>query len=973
MNLVSAVLEAPDREAATRILAAASDADRRDAVEPLAQEVVRLLRVDARQALEAAERTGDLATSLEDDAAKARAGWVRAHALAGLLRNEEALALYREAKSFYMRVKRRADAARIGIGEVNALTYLGRYDEALRIGEHTRRALRDTRQPVAAARLDMNLGNLHHRLERPGRALECYDRALLVARRRREADMCRLIQLNRGTALSAMGKLDRAERLYLEVRREAGRAGEQRIRAFVDFNLGYVLFQRGEYGRAYDTLDAARVSFEELGDPHYLALTLIDLAELLLEVARFSRAAEIAGRARSLVGRLGLRFEEARATLFQGIAVLGQGDIRGAGERLAEARGLFREEGNRSSEAVCDVWLAELKRRTADPAGAMELLGRAIPVFGAEKLRIHETAARIALAAASCDAGELGRARGELQLVRRRLRLLPSPWLAARAHHLQGRLCEAEGAPTRAIRHYRDAIRRIEAIRGRIGIDEFRVSFADDRAPIYADLIELTLRNGSARGLGEAFTLVERARSRALVDLLAGRLDPEAARGDAEAARLLGRLNELRGEISRLSGFGGDRRPGLRRSAVNISAVRQREEEMTETLRRLDRRNAALGALAGGAELVKLEDLQASLPADTEVVEYYLGARGSWAIVAGRDRAEAVRLDVTVAEVAARMERFRFQIEKCCHGDEYASTRRRLLHDGITAHLTRLSEMLWRPLRVSASRVIVVPHGPLHSLPFSALPSGDGMVIDRHLVSALPSASCARYVTSVLRPDIDRRQGIEPRVLAVEAGDASIPETRREVDSVRRAFRRGRTLRGRAASRDRFRTASPDADVIHLATHGIFRADDPSFSSVGLADGWLSLHDIYALRLEAKLVCLSACQTGRSWAGPGDELVGLIRGFLHAGAGSLLVSLWPVSDRSTASLMEAFYAGVRRQQAFDVALRDAMLAVRAEWPHPFHWAPFVLIGGAAVGSGAAGSAARAARPRRVSGRTAARL
>jgi CHAT domain-containing protein len=140
--------------------------------------------------------------------------------------------------------------------------------------------------------------------------------------------------------------------------------------------------------------------------------------------------------------------------------------------------------------------------------------------------------------------------------------------------------------------------------------------------------------------------------------------------------------------------------------------------------------------------------------------------------------------------------------------------------------------------------------------------------------------------------------------------------------------------------------------VIHLATHGVFREDDPHFSALRLADGWMSLYDFYGLRVKADLVCVSACQSGRNWVGAGDELVGLARGFLHAGASTLVVSLWPVQDDSTARLMEIFYRGIRGGMEVEHALRNAMLEVREESPHPYHWAPFVLIGrGGPVGAG----------------------
>ncbi|MBZ0266766.1 CHAT domain-containing protein, partial [bacterium] len=150
---------------------------------------------------------------------------------------------------------------------------------------------------------------------------------------------------------------------------------------------------------------------------------------------------------------------------------------------------------------------------------------------------------------------------------------------------------------------------------------------------------------------------------------------------------------------------------------------------------------------------------------------------------------------------------------------------------------------------------------------------------------------------------------------------------------------------GARATRDAFRREAPDADVIHLATHGLFRPDDSTFSSVLLSDGWMSVHDIYGLRLKASLVCLSACQTGRSWIGAGDEIMGLTRGFLHAGAGALLVSLWSVDDAATADLMVAFYEAARAGVPMDEALTRAMRVVREDRPHPSHWAPFVLLGG----------------------------
>ena len=140
------------------------------------------------------------------------------------------------------------------------------------------------------------------------------------------------------------------------------------------------------------------------------------------------------------------------------------------------------------------------------------------------------------------------------------------------------------------------------------------------------------------------------------------------------------------------------------------------------------------------------------------------------------------------------------------------------------------------------------------------------------------------------------------------------------------------------------REYGPTAGKIHIAAHGIFRSDNPMFSSLKLGNTWLNLFDILNLQLGAELTTLSACETGMSAVWEGDELLGLARGFLYAGTPSLVVSLWTVNDRSTAQLMRRFYQGLQRGLSKSRALRDAMVEVKASFPHPYYWAPFVLMG-----------------------------
>ncbi len=129
-----------------------------------------------------------------------------------------------------------------------------------------------------------------------------------------------------------------------------------------------------------------------------------------------------------------------------------------------------------------------------------------------------------------------------------------------------------------------------------------------------------------------------------------------------------------------------------------------------------------------------------------------------------------------------------------------------------------------------------------------------------------------------------------------------------------------------------------------MATHGRFRQDNPLFSSIRLADGDLRVLDLAALPLSADLVSLSGCGTGLSVAVGGDELLGLTRALLSAGARAVLVSLWDVHDETAAAMMVDVFRRMMAGQGAAEALRAAMLATRDRLPHPFYWAPFVLLG-----------------------------
>ncbi|HVR97065.1 MAG TPA: CHAT domain-containing protein, partial [Thermoanaerobaculia bacterium] len=144
--------------------------------------------------------------------------------------------------------------------------------------------------------------------------------------------------------------------------------------------------------------------------------------------------------------------------------------------------------------------------------------------------------------------------------------------------------------------------------------------------------------------------------------------------------------------------------------------------------------------------------------------------------------------------------------------------------------------------------------------------------------------------------------------------------------------------------------------IVHFATHGVLDTQHPALSGLVLSqmdargqaqDGYLRLHDIYRLRLNADLVVLSGCETALGKTLRGEGIVGLTRGFFYAGTSQVLASLWPVRDRATAELMRRFYHALFREGLGpSAALRQAQLSLSKEraWRNPYFWASFTLQG-----------------------------
>ncbi len=483
-----------------------------------------------------------------------------------------------------------------------------------------------------------------------------------------------------------------------------------------------------------------------------------------------------------------------------------------------------------------------------------------------------------------------------------------------------GRIAEKDDKPADAIRYYRQAVEAIEQERSTIRSDAGKISFVGNKQAIYSRLIAVLIRAGRD---GEAFEFAERAKARALVDMLASK--ENFTRSSAAGAPLA--------EISRLNAaLAAPERMGA--TSAQLEEQRQIRRSMataTQQLRKADPELASLVTVSGIGEV----ELRKLLQPDETLVEFYYFGKELYAFVATRTSLRAVRLDGAGLPEQAR--RLRAALQNPQSRDYHALG-------------TQLHTRLMAPLDLPAKgKLLIVPHGVLHYLPFNALVTGKDFLVDRYDIRLLPSASMLTFLHG--------RKSTGQSLLVLGNPDLGnpqldLPGAQKEAAAIARLHPQAKVLLRSAATKSVVKSEGANYAWIHFASHGKFNPDQPLSSGLYLAPekkggamqtGTLTVDELYSLELNADLVTLSACETGLGKIDNGDDVIGLTRGFFYAGAASIIASLWEVDDQATYEMMTRFYKEVGAAGKSE-ALLSAQRAVKAKHPHPYYWAAFQLTG-----------------------------
>ena len=712
---------------------------------------------------------------------------------------------------------------------------------------------------------------------------------------------------------------------------------------FALLQIGRLYLTTGEADQAEDYLRQAAAKWRSASDRNDEVRAAESLAQLAMTRGEISKAAQLATDALAMAQAGKLQMEEERALILLARATLAAGNAQKSLEYANAARESSAKISDPAGSADAAYQQGAAWRKLGDAMRAREALKSALDLHKQTERKLNQVQDLEELA-------RLDRNRGEAN----------------------------------------EALALLDTLGPAAGRVESRMQFSASHRDLFDLAIDLHMQSGDTSG---AFELSERARARGLATLLR---EPTVNVREGAAIALVTRERDLEssmdGKQERLTHMLAGPHDASRaaEARAELDRVVTQYRDVQAEIRKNSPRYAALIA----PRTLSAAETQAELrDPETALVEYWLGSEHSYVwlvtknavqgfVLPARDAIETVARRAYAALDARNVDR-----------EESLAVRKQRVSDADRAFAQSakaLSKMLIGPIHGLAGirRLWVVSDGALEYLPFAALPSPDTQrpLVATYEIVRLPSASVmaemrsevserrpaplrvAVFADPVFRADDERvanvtvRQATDPPRAASDVDLFNLPRlyfSRQEADAIRTLSGGGQTREILDFDASRVEAEKPtlrDYRVVHFATHALLDSKNPELSGLVLSmidrqgrpqDGFLRLHEIYDLKLNADLVVLSACRTALGTAVQSEGLIGLTRGFMYAGAPQVLASLWSIRDNATTWFMTKFYeALLERHQTPEAALREAQSAMikDARWNQPYYWAAFTVQG-----------------------------
>ena len=848
----------------------------------LAERAYALVQTNPLAARNLAEEALAMARARRDPRARAAAlhalGWAQAD-----LGDPRALGTMRAAVRTAERHHDEDRAARVRRNVARHMAYRGDPVGAVREIESARARLRG----ADLARSEVFRVVVYHLADRTAEALPASERALSALRRQGDTVWEARLSFNRGVVLAEIGdhvaarkELERARDLYSSV-------GYDVAAAEASIELGLLPSLAGDPLRSLVELDAIDTS--SLSD-FMICWLHLNRAEALLRLRLLPEARADLARFEEVLAQSGHRDNKARLDAAR--LALAAGDPDTATTIAASARRSFAARHQPAFAAAAQLVLlaADVSRGGVTTSAIRS--GRAAAAELAERgWTFDALRGRLLVARAAALNGSISIVRRELDALRpleRRGTVIDRVEL----RHVEALLLLHDGHPGRAERRLNAGLDLLESYRAALGSFEIRATTGAFGVELARAGLAIAL---GSRDPGRILAWAERLRASALrFPGVRPPADPQLRTAQAELRALSRRIREAEGRG----------RP--------VAALLGHQAEVEETIRSRSR-------------LVRSDTASRSTTPRVPVVAERLARRVLVEYVELDGRHHALTLaegtlrlhDLGEVDVSDDLEWLRFALRRLARGGLEVTARATTLANAADA-ATSLDRKLISPIAqaTGTAPLVIVPTGPLHAVPWGALPSLRGRA-----VTVAPSLST--WLELAQRPK--KRQ----RTTALVAGPG-LRHARAEIRGVSELIPGATVLTGKDATVEATLAALDGATLAHVACHGRFRADSPLFSSLELADGPLTALDIQGLRRAPDVLVLSACDVALSERHPGDELLGLSAALLASGTRTIVASVVPVPDAAARRLMLAFHRRLAAGESPAAALAGAQAGLRAD-------------------------------------------
>jgi tetratricopeptide (TPR) repeat protein len=825
-----------------------------------------------------------------------------------------ALAAYREARQL-------ADGqplvrARIDRALVDVYMYLGKFEQSRKSAQSAIRVFTRLKADSDLAQTKVNYANLLHRQDRHRDAEKLYREAADYFETAGNTLAAARCHYNRANTLVQLFSLETAETLYRKAAEIYEGAGLVLEANDARYGLAWLKMLQGDFHIALLDLNTCQRVYREGGDPRGEALCVLDRAEVCLGLGLHNDALEASRGAEKLFAGLGLRYETAKSALFRSQAATALGKRTEALAAIERATVGFRDEKNTGFQGVSQLFASDIE---ADEKKRRLKIGKARDAFTRAQLPLWEAVCDLR------DAFDSGRAASALNRLRTNGAVTHVPHLYALWQTALGDQEQRRGRLESARRYWTNAADRLDLVRAQLPPVELRTAFARRAHSPHLRLISEISHDDprTAAVWSERFSTAG-----VWSPLMMKDAEPASRRQVTESLDALASQVAL---LSRsISGYGGERGISATIARRALTSLQRKVRDGLIAVERNSKSNI------DSADRLSAEFARVS--AQIPIVQFHIDNEDILAFVHQQGETTLRRLHGARHQLDSLLRRWRFVMESELLSERLGQTNHRTAEHDLWSDLGNL---LWKPLKIDRlhKKALILPEGELANIPWEAL------IVDGQLLAA----SHQFVIAPSLRHYLAAKQVIpESQKIEIFRGTAAdIPHIDDELRFLAERAGENAVVHNPCGRGDW--PSEGSARLWHFAGHAVLRNDNPFYSYLLLEDGPLFAADFRPRRCSVGLATLAACRTGEQVMVPGEETTGLVRSLLEMGARNVLAGHWPVSDRSTAVWMGAFY-----QQLFagDDLLESAAFAaetVRKIYPSAFHWAAFSVFGAGDLG------------------------